>query len=53
MKTRSNKSYPLFIEKKEEQKEREKPSVERNRKKEKIKKYKKTIKNIMNDYIII
>ena len=52
MKTRK-KNYPLFIEKIEEiDKEREKPSVERNRDKE-TKKKKKKIKNIIKDYIII
>ena len=51
MKTRKN-NYPLFIEKKEPLKEREKPSVERDRKKEK-KKYNKWIKNKIKEYIII
>ena len=56
MKTRNN-NYPLFIEKKEPEKERKKPTVERDRdndtenkrKKKKI----KNMKKIINSYIII
>ena len=56
MKTRNN-NYPLFIEKKEPEKERKKPTVERyrdndtenKRKKKKI----KNMKKIINSYIII
>tara|TARA_R110002020_G_scaffold119226_2_gene272167 strand:+ start:546 stop:707 length:162 start_codon:yes stop_codon:yes gene_type:complete len=53
MKTRSNKNYPLFVEKVEPTKPLEKPSVERKREKEKNKKKLKKIKNIINEYIII